>query len=328
MGILLMLQTVLKLARYLVGFDDVVPQQGMELGVIITGCDSGFGQQLAFALARDRFTVFAGCLRAEAMDQFKGDMRIIPLLMDVRKDDQVKAVASLVNKWISIGDSKTPRYLHGVVNNAGIGHGGLVDWVELEDFQQDMDVNYFGIIRTVKAFLPMLKSQAKEYKLARVVNVVSMAGLVTGGFAAPYHGSKFAAEALSSCLRSELRNFNVQVVTINPSFHQTPLVTGMRQKVHEMWNRVPAWKQDDYGEEFFQQFVANGVDLPESFMWRARVVEQELLASIEQVRPPPQIIVGCDARFSFLVMRHCPVWLQDWMQQLAMKTAVKPKIMT
>lgn len=196
----------------------------------------------------------------------------------------------------------------------------------------------------------MLKSQAKEYKLARVVNVVSMAGLVTGGFAAPYHGSKFAAEALSSCLRSELRNFNVQVVTINPSFHQTPLVTGMRQKVHEMWNRVPAWKQDDYGEgtfltffvcllslfinlntylaEFFQQFVANGVDLPESFMWRARVVEQELLASIEQVRPPPQIIVGCDARFSFLVMRHCPVWLQDWMQQLAMKTAVKPKIMT
>lgn len=139
MGILLMLQTVLKLARYLVGFDDVVPQQGMELGVIITGCDSGFGQQLAFALARDRFTVFAGCLRAEAMDQFKEDKRIIPLLMDVRKDDQVKAVASLVNKWISIGDSKTPRYLHGVVNNAGIGHGGLVDWVELEDFQQDMD---------------------------------------------------------------------------------------------------------------------------------------------------------------------------------------------
>lgn len=97
----------------------------------------------------------------------------------------------------------------------------------------------------------MLKSQAKDYKLARVVNVVSMAGLVTGGFAAPYHGSKFAAEALSSCLRSELRNFNVQVVTINPSFHETPLVTGMRQKVHDMWNRVPAWKQDDYGEGIF-----------------------------------------------------------------------------
>lgn len=136
---LLILQTVLKLARYLVGFDDTIPQRGMELGVIITGCDSGFGQQLVFALARDRFAVFAGCLRAEAMDQFKGDPQIIPLLMDVTKDDQVKAAASLVNKWLSIGDSKTPRYLHAVVNNAGIGHGGLVDWCPLEDFQEDMD---------------------------------------------------------------------------------------------------------------------------------------------------------------------------------------------
>jgi hypothetical protein len=73
--------------------------------------------------------------------------------------------------------------------------------------------------------------------------------------------------------------------------------------------------------------MVNGVDLPESCMWQARVVDQQLLASIERVRPPPQIIVGSDAKFSFLVMRHLPVWLQDWMQQSVMKTAVKPKIM-
>lgn len=78
--------------------------------------------------------------------------------------------------------------------------------------------------------------------------MVSMAGLVTGGFAAPYHGSKFAAEALSSCLRTELGVWNVQVVTVNPSFHKTPLVTNMRQKVHEMWNRVPPSIQEEYGE--------------------------------------------------------------------------------
>jgi len=61
-------------------------------------------------------------------------------------------------------------------------------------------VNYFGIIRTVKAFLLLLKAQAREYRYDRIVNVMSMAGLVTGGFAAPYHASKFAAQALSSCL--------------------------------------------------------------------------------------------------------------------------------
>jgi len=94
----------------------------------------------------------------------------------------------------------------------------------------------------------MLKAQAREYKLARIINVVSMAGLVTGGIASPYHGSKFAAEAFSSCLRSEMRNFNVQVVTVNPSFHKTPLVTGMRQKVLDMWEQVPASLKNEYGE--------------------------------------------------------------------------------
>lgn len=136
-GVFLLVQTALRLTRYLVGYDALVPQQGMELAVVITGCDSGFGQQLAFALARSGYTVFAGCLQATS--QFDGESRIISLVMDVTKDNQVQAAAQNVEKWLTIGDSKTPRYLHAVVNNAGIGHGGLVDWVPLTDFQQDMD---------------------------------------------------------------------------------------------------------------------------------------------------------------------------------------------
>jgi len=80
--------------------------------------------------------------------------------------------------------------------------------------------------------------------------------------------------------------------------------------------------------DFFQQFLVNGVEMPETCMWRAQVVEQELLSSIEKSRPPSQIIVGSDAKFSFLLMRHMPVWLQDLLQRLVMKSSVKPKIMT
>ena len=273
MGVLLVIQTAFKLARFLLGWDTLVDPKndGEELAVIITGCDSGFGQKLAFALAQKGYVVFAGCLSPGATKQFEGESRIISMIMDVTKDDQVQAAANTVNKWLVVGDGKTKRYLHACVNNAGIGHGGLVDWLDLTTFQQDMDgechaivrlscmifnisyafddvVNYYGIVRTVKAFYPILKAQAKEYKAARVVNVVSMAGLVVGGFAAPYHGSKFAAEALSSCLRSELQSWNVQVVTVNPSFHETPLTLGMRQTIINMWENVPASVRDEYGE--------------------------------------------------------------------------------
>jgi len=140
-GFSIVIQTALRFALHLLGFESIVdPREGgKDLGVVITGCDSGFGQQLAFALADKGYVVFAGCLRPEATKQFEGDSHIISVVMDVTKDDQVQAAAKTVSKWLSIGDNKSKRYLHAVVNNAGIGHGGLVDWVDMAAFQQDMD---------------------------------------------------------------------------------------------------------------------------------------------------------------------------------------------
>lgn len=145
-GVFLMFQTGLQFVWYLAGFESVVDPRGdgKELAVMITGCDSGFGQQLAFALAKRGYIVFAGCLRQEAMAQFEGEPNIVSMLMDVTKDDQVQAAAKLVDKWLTIGDCERERYLHAVVNNAGIGHGGLVDWLNLSAFQQDMDGKLCG----------------------------------------------------------------------------------------------------------------------------------------------------------------------------------------
>jgi NAD(P)-dependent dehydrogenase (short-subunit alcohol dehydrogenase family) len=359
-GLALLLLTTAKFVLHVLGFlneNKNVNRTDKQLGVVITGCDSGFGNDLAFALADKGFVVFSGCLRKEALQQFQGT-RIVAFSMDVTKDDQVQAAAAKVNTWLSKGGN----YLHAVVNNAGIGHCGLVDWQDMASFQQDMDgeyglygnfvecmqvwcaviisifvdahsttvllVNYFGMIRTVKAFLPLLKAQARDYKEARVVNVISMAGLVVGGFAAPYHGSKYAAEALSTSLRMELRPFGIQVITVNPSFHTSPLTTNMRHDVQQLWNELPLHKRNEYGEEFFQQVFRNSVQVPEMLMWRARVVQQELVKSVLHKNPPSQIIVGSDAKYSMMILRHFPVWLQDWMQSLVLHSSVKPKVMT
>jgi NAD(P)-dependent dehydrogenase (short-subunit alcohol dehydrogenase family) len=184
------------------------------------------------------------------------------------------------------------------------------------------------MIRTVKAFLPLLKDQARDYKEARLVNVTSMAGLMVGGFAASYHGSKYAAEALSTSLRMELRPFGIQVITVNPSFHTSPLTRNMRQDALQMWIDLPSNKREDYGEDFFQQLLRNGVHVPETVMWRARVVQQELVKSVLYKKPASQIIVGSDAKYSMMILRHFPVWLQDWMLSLVLQSPVKPKIMT
>jgi NAD(P)-dependent dehydrogenase (short-subunit alcohol dehydrogenase family) len=62
--------------------------------------------------------------------------------------------------------------LWAVVNNAGIGNGAYIDWTPLEIYQKVMDVNYFGIIRVIKATL----QQLKKTKYSRIINISSVAG--------------------------------------------------------------------------------------------------------------------------------------------------------
>ena len=112
-------------------------------------------------------------------------------------------------------------------------------------------VNFYGTIRCCKAFLPILKRQAytSSYKDARILNVVSMAGVATGntGMSA-YHASKFAAQSFSLCLRNEMAAFGIQVTTINPSYHATPMVNGMEEHAIEVWKQLPAEMRSEYGE--------------------------------------------------------------------------------
>jgi hypothetical protein len=137
-GLALLIWTAAKIVLHFLGFvDKSVNRTDKQLGVVITGCDSGFGNDLAFALADKGFVVFAGCLRKEVLPQFQGT-RIVAFSMNVTNDDQVQAAAAKVNMWLSKGGN----YLHAVVNNAGIGHFGLVDWQDMATFQQDMDGEY------------------------------------------------------------------------------------------------------------------------------------------------------------------------------------------
>jgi hypothetical protein len=113
----------------------------IELAVVITGCDTGFGKELALWAGEAGYVVFAGCLQKESFDQFevKGSL-ITPLVLDVTSDADVKAAATQVSNWINNPEKKgNKRVLHALVNNAGIGHTSPFDWLELSDYQRVMD---------------------------------------------------------------------------------------------------------------------------------------------------------------------------------------------
>jgi hypothetical protein len=108
--------------------------------VVVTGCDSGFGREIAVALARDDgYAVLAGCLTLEAVRsvKYEGGDRIFTELLDVTADESVACFAGAVHKLLA---SNKGLKLHAVINNAGVGSGGAVDWLKLSAFKFDMEV--------------------------------------------------------------------------------------------------------------------------------------------------------------------------------------------
>jgi uncharacterized protein len=116
-----------------------------------------------------------------------------------------------------------------------------------------MIVNCFGQIRIVKSFLPILKEQAitKSFgnETMRILNMTSFAGLINNGpCLMSYHVSKHAAQSFTTNLRAELAPFHITVSSINPSFHQTPIVTTMSEKMSEFVANIRKEVKDQYGE--------------------------------------------------------------------------------
>lgn len=313
-GILLLIISMLKVIKYLHSPKAKVVDAkngDKELAVYITGCDSGFGKDLAFALYDKGFIVFPGCLSEDGMKQFEGMANMFPIKVDVTKDEHTNEAATYISKWLQQPSSKKQRVLHCIVNNAGIGNLGLIDWLDLSTFRKVMDVNCFGTIRTVKSFFPIFKKQVfeKSHPEARIVNVTSLAGLMSNTGACAYSSSKHAAEAFTACLRLELQAFNIPVVSVNPSWHQTPLSDSTGAKLDDVWNDLSPEVQEEYGKEYFSSFSENFLK-KKKLEWSAKVVETELVSCVEAINPPPQVIVGSDAKYPAMVFRLLPVWLQ------------------
>lgn len=136
--------------------------------VLVTGCDSGFGNHVARELDKFGFKVYAGCLAPKGVGAQKliteCSSRLKVLHMDVTNSDQVSAAIEEIRK--------SGHQLWAVINNAGISYYALAEWGhDCDQLERLFAVNVFGLVRTTKLALPMLR-EAK----GRVINLASVAG--------------------------------------------------------------------------------------------------------------------------------------------------------
>ncbi|XP_037783529.1 D-beta-hydroxybutyrate dehydrogenase, mitochondrial-like [Penaeus monodon] len=191
--------------------------------VLVTGCDSGFGHQLAQHLDRIGFRVFAGCLHAnsqgEGAERLRklGSAKLHVLQLDVTKQEQLKDARNQVQALMQKGE-----VLWGLVNNAGIGCLGLTEMPTIARYKQTADVNIFGMVASTQTFLPLIK-QSKD-------------------IFTPYVVTKYAVEGFSDCLRVELKPWQVKVSVIEPgNFAKATGIAGeerLRRQEEDLWGAL------------------------------------------------------------------------------------------
>lgn len=210
--------------------------------VLITGCDSGFGYQLALRLESIGVKVFAACYNPSNAEQlFKDYPRIKGVHMDVTKSDSVQNAYHSVKNQLEEGES-----LWGLVNNAGIVMLCPVEFTTSEEFKNIFDVNVFGLAEVTRTFLPLLKRSR-----GRIVNMSSVTGRFAVQDMGAYVSSKHAVEGYSDVLRHEMKKWGVAVSILEPIFYNTGLMS------------------DDIGkntiEQLFQKIDSSEKELKESY---------------------------------------------------------------
>jgi len=189
--------------------------------VLITGCSTGIGRDLAMQLANSGYTVVATARKVETMDDLKVALK---LQLDVTRPNSIQlAVEQTIQHFGRIDI---------LVNNAGYSVRGAIEEVPIDEARQMFDANLFGVMRMIQAVVPHMRQQ----KTGRVINISSISGKLVTPANGTYSATKFALEAFSDALRLELAPFGIPVVLVEPGSIKTQFRTTVEANAQEVFS--------------------------------------------------------------------------------------------
>jgi len=211
--------------------------------VVITGCDTGFGHSAAIQLDLLGYIVYAGCLTEAGQENLKSQLssRSSVVLYNVTKEEDHARVAADI-------EAKHPGGIYALVCNAGIFTVSPAEWEPMRDIRNIFEVNFFGMVQTVKAFLPSLHKSH-----GRIVILASAASRFALQDWSSYSATKHAVAAYGDSLRREMRHFGIQVILLEPGWTKTPLLDGFKEHYFRNFAALPDETKALYGSNYAQQ---------------------------------------------------------------------------
>lgn len=263
--------------------------------IVITGASTGIGRACAVRLDSLGYRVFAGVRKTEDGDALRSaaSQRLTPLQIDVTDTASIAAACEMVTQQLGSAG------LRGLVNNAGIGVGGPLEFISMDDLRRQFEVNVFGQVAVTQAFMPLIR-QAK----GRIVNIGSIGGRLASPFIGPYSASKFAMEAVTDALRFELRPWGIDVAIVEPGSIATAIWEKGRNTADEIERTMTADARALYGDTIGA--IRNFIEDAEKRAIPPERVADAVQHALTAKRPKTRYIVGTDARLQAVLATVAP----------------------
>lgn len=242
---------------------------------LVTGGSSGIGEATALALQDQGYTTYAAARRLPRLEQLASS-GVLALEMDVTEEASMQAGVERV--------LAEQGRIDVLVNNAGYGSYGAIEDVPLSEARHQFEVNVFGAIRLTQLVLPHMREQHS----GTIVNITSMGGRIYTPLGGWYHATKFALEALSDCLRLELKRFGVNVVVIEPGDIKTEWGAVAGEKLRAVSGSGP------YGPQ--ATAMAKSLGSSRRFQSSPALVAKTVVKAVTSHRPRTRYAVGYGAK--------------------------------
>ncbi|XP_065076402.1 D-beta-hydroxybutyrate dehydrogenase, mitochondrial [Ochlerotatus camptorhynchus] len=286
--------------------------------VIVTGCDSGLGFNIAQMCHRMGFVVFAGCLRADSegarlLQEIDGKAGRLIILeeLDITLEERIMCARKKVKDFLK---TKPDCELFALINNAGVMCFGEFEWQLERHLEQQINVNLLGTMKMTKAFLPLLRQHR-----GRVINVTSHCSLQALPGLSVYSASKAALRYWTEGLRLEMSSYGVPVVNFIPGslVMQSNICANQQHYAEQMRSGFSEEQAEFYGS-YFDEYnaylrVISGAKPVQSLAGNhpvLRCFEDALL----DAKPKP--LYKCEPwryRMYHFLFRIMPTTVSDWL---------------
>jgi NAD(P)-dependent dehydrogenase (short-subunit alcohol dehydrogenase family) len=195
---------------------------------LITGGSGGIGLAIARALGEEGYGLTVSARRPEKLEAAAGGLsdagfEVLAVPANAAREEEIARLR----------DAHRERFgrLDVLVNNAGLGIGGLIADAETKKLDLQLDVNLRAVYLMTRDCIPMLKAAGAEHRGALIVNMASIAGKFGQAWLAAYSATKFGVVGLSQAMHRELSGDGIKVTALCPAFVDTDMTDWIQDRV-------------------------------------------------------------------------------------------------